>query len=181
MNLIALFFSSTFFSGFIFGKKGKGGGLIGSIVALSIQVYFVISGYGIWANIIFVVISFFVGIISIPGGEKFIVSKWGAIRRHTGELVVHDYNQTNIDEVHGQAIAGTSAFLFNITPLGQFILLIISFFLFRFFDTCKTWPINIVENNIKGPFGIMLDDTIGGTMAFLVTIALMNALTLYLF
>ena len=181
MNLIALMFSSTFFSGFMFGKKGKGGGLIGSILAMLAQLYFINAGFGIKANTFLIILSFFIGILSITRGEKYIFQKWGAVKRHTGHLVISDYNQTNIDEVHGQAISGTSAFLFNITPQGQVALLLISFILFRIFDTKKTWPIKNVEKKFKGSFGIMFDDTVGGIMALMVTIALIYIPMILLF
>ena len=173
MNLLALMFSTTFFTGFlpgkITGKPGKGGGLAGSIVALLIQLYFVHAGFGFNANLILIVSSFFIGLLSVPGGAKYIYLKWGMLKRHDGTETNFDYNEINIDEVHGQAISGASAFLFNITPICRIIFLLFSFVLFRFFDTNKTWPIKNVEKKTKGAFGIMFDDTVGGIMAMITT------------
>ena len=40
--------------------------------------------------------------------------------------------------------------------------IIVSFFLFRFFDIVKPYPINIIDKNIKNGFGVMLDDVVAG-------------------
>ena len=39
---------------------------------------------------------------------------------------------------------------------------IISFCLFRFFDILKPFPINLVDNNLKNAFGVILDDVLAG-------------------
>lgn len=43
----------------------------------------------------------------------------------------------------------------------------IAFILFRFFDIIKPWPIDYVDNNVKGGLGIMLDDIIAATFAII--------------
>ncbi|MDE5061960.1 phosphatidylglycerophosphatase A family protein [Wolbachia endosymbiont of Drosophila tsacasi] len=43
--------------------------------------------------------------------------------------------------------------------------LLLCFFSFRFFDIIKTWPINLIDKNTKGPFGVMLDDIIAAILA----------------
>ena len=156
----------------ITGKVGKGGGLVGSIVAFMIQLWFIYNNWKIEANIILIFSSFFIGLLTIKRGEKYISQKWGMLKRHNQEVVCSDYNQTNIDEVHGQSIAGTVAFLFNITNFGQITFLIVSFILFRIFDTKKIWPIRNIEIKVKGSLGIMVDDTAGGIMALAVTLIL---------
>ena len=42
------------------------------------------------------------------------------------------------------------------------ITLCIGFMLFRIFDIAKPWPISFVDRNIKGGFGVLLDDLVAG-------------------
>jgi phosphatidylglycerophosphatase A len=42
------------------------------------------------------------------------------------------------------------------------------FALFRLFDILKPWPINWLDRQVKGGFGIMIDDVLAGLMALLV-------------
>jgi len=46
--------------------------------------------------------------------------------------------------------------------------IIISFILFRFFDTLKPFPINIVDKKIKNGLGVMMDDIIAGIFSTIV-------------
>lgn len=56
-----------------------------------------------------------------------------------------------IDEVAGQWLTLTTI------PFDP-ILYAAGFTLFRLFDITKPWPINILDKNIKGGLGVMLDD-----------------------
>lgn len=49
----------------------------------------------------------------------------------------------------------------------------IAFAAFRFFDILKIWPISYLDKNVKGGFGIMIDDILAGVFAGLVCIVLM--------
>ena len=40
--------------------------------------------------------------------------------------------------------------------------IVLSFFLFRFFDTVKPFPINMIDKKMKNGLGVMLDDIIAG-------------------
>ena len=60
-----------------------------------------------------------------------------------------------IDEVVGQLIS-MMFFMHNN------FLVILSFFIFRFFDILKPWPASYIDNKIKGGMGVMLDDVIAG-------------------
>jgi len=46
--------------------------------------------------------------------------------------------------------------------------LIIGFFLFRFFDILKPFPIRRLEKRLKGGFGVVLDDVVAGVYANIV-------------
>ena len=40
-----------------------------------------------------------------------------------------------------------------------------AFFLFRFFDILKPWPISTIERRFKGGFGVMIDDIVAALFA----------------
>ena len=46
--------------------------------------------------------------------------------------------------------------------------IVIGFFLFRFFDILKPFPIRRLEKKIKGGFGVVLDDVLAGIYANIV-------------
>lgn len=171
MRWIALFFSSVAFTGFLPEKilrfEGILGGLVGSLDALVIQIIWVTSGGTSLENLVWwIVLSFVVGIICIGPAERLMVKKWGSKKRHTGKLTESDFNQTNIDELHGQLIAGLPAFLVAFEANWQvWLVLLTGFVLFRIFDSIKPWPINRIEKLSDSPLIIMLDDTMAGIMA----------------
>lgn len=51
------------------------------------------------------------------------------------------------------------------------------FLLFRLFDIIKPWPANWCDKNVKGGFGIMLDDLVAAIMAIVIFDALIFVLT----
>ena len=83
-----------------------------------------------------------------------------------------------VDEVVGQWIALLPlAFLYNYvgTDLSYWFLApmaAVAFLAFRIYDIWKPWPINYVDKNVPGGFGIMLDDVIAGIYALIITSAL---------
>ena len=48
----------------------------------------------------------------------------------------------------------------------------LAFVLFRFFDIVKPWPISWADRELKGGFGIMIDDVIAGLMVLLLVQAI---------
>lgn len=66
-----------------------------------------------------------------------------------------DPKEVVIDEVVGQMITLRLCFCENEQSLYMYIL---PFLLFRFFDILKPWPIRVIDRNLHGGFGIMLDD-----------------------
>jgi len=48
------------------------------------------------------------------------------------------------------------------------ILIVIGFFLFRFFDILKPFPIRRLEKKLKGGYGVVLDDVMAGIYANIV-------------
>ena len=46
----------------------------------------------------------------------------------------------------------------------------------RLFDVAKPWPVNVMDRNIKGGFGVMLDDIGAGVYAAAAAYGLQQAL-----
>ncbi len=83
----------------------------------------------------------------------------------TAELMgVHDDGRIVWDEFAGQSIT-----FLPLIYLGQmnWLWLLIGFALFRLFDVWKPWPIRVIDRQVGGGFGIMLDDIIAGLWAAL--------------
>ena len=75
-------------------------------------------------------------------------------------LGVHDHGGIVWDEFVGYWIT------MLVAPAGwQWIL--IGFVLFRLFDILKPFPINVFDRHVHGGLGIMIDDAIAGSFAWL--------------
>jgi phosphatidylglycerophosphatase A len=70
----------------------------------------------------------------------------------------HDNSKIVIDELAGLLVC----FAFIDFDL---ITLCIGFMLFRILDIAKPWPISFLDRNIKGGFGVLLDDLIAGLIS----------------
>lgn len=77
------------------------------------------------------------------------------------DLGIHDPGGIVWDEVAGMFITLTAV------P-ADWLWLIVAFFVFRFFDVIKPWPINWLDKNVKGGLGIMVDDIVAGLFSLLV-------------
>ncbi|MGE8540754.1 phosphatidylglycerophosphatase A [Acinetobacter sp. ANC 3813] len=77
---------------------------------------------------------------------------------------VHDDGRIVWDEFAGQSIT-----FLPLLYLGNmnWLWVLIGFGLFRLFDVWKPWPIRVVDRQVGGGFGIMLDDIIAGIWAAL--------------
>jgi len=76
------------------------------------------------------------------------------------EIGLHDDPGMNIDEVVGYLITMMAA------PFSWWAI-VLGFGYFRLFDILKPWPISWVDQNVKGGFGMILDDVIAGVAAML--------------
>lgn len=88
--------------------------------------------------------------------------------RRTGR---DDPKEVVIDEVAGQWLI--LAFLY---PTG--ISYLVGFALFRFFDVLKPWPICVVDRNMKGGAGVMLDDLLAALYPVVIVAFAFAALSL---
>lgn len=76
------------------------------------------------------------------------------------DMGVHDDPSIVWDEFCGYWITMFMA------PQGwQWVL--IGFVLFRIFDIIKPWPIRLLDRNVHGGFGIMMDDLLAGVFGFI--------------
>jgi phosphatidylglycerophosphatase A len=180
---LAFFIATSFYAGILPAKflallrphssnprRGIGGGFMGSLVGLLIQLTFVfikVPQAGIWQATL-VVLSLFVGLAVIEPAERLMYELWGARRRHSGEWTTSDYNATCWDETHGQLIAGLPVFC--LIPTNQFSWLLLAFVLFRIFDIGKPWPVRWAERSLHGAKGVMFDDTFAGILAAIGTL-----------
>ena len=103
-----------------------------------------------------------------------------AIKTIENEFEQKDARQIVIDEVIGQSIP---IFLIEYIVYSQtqsfgadLYLYVISFFLFRFFDILKPFPIGYFDKNYKNSFGILFDDVLAGVYSLIVLLLLVKFL-----
>jgi len=121
------------------GKWGKAPGTMGSLVALP-----VIFGFSFLNPFVYMVLSVVLIVLSIVAADQYGEGK--------------DLKEIVADEFVGLMIA-----LFLVPH--DWILWILGFVLFRFFDILKPFPISYLDKNIKGGFGVVLDDLVAGLAA----------------
>ena len=84
-----------------------------------------------------------------------------AINNSFSEFNSDDPQEIVIDEVVGQILTLLAIPIYEtLYPLPVIYYCVSAFLLFRLFDIWKPYPVNYVDDNIKGSFGIMLDDII---------------------
>ena len=108
---------------------------------------------------------------------------------YSKQIKIKDPKEVVIDEVLGQAFSMilTVPFTFPIIFFSNlyrkfqisdnfilFVALSLNIILFRFFDSTKPWPINLLEK-MKGGFGIILDDIAAGFFAAVIYYLLLFA------
>lgn len=134
--------------GFGSGLAPKAPGTFGSAFALLFVPFWFAVGFNL--SLALIVLMSLVGI--------YICGK-------TAEIIhVHDDGRIVWDEFAGQSIA-----FLPLIYIGQitWLWVLVGFALFRLFDIWKPWPINVVDRQVDGGFGIMLDDIIAGIWAAL--------------
>ena len=149
------FFVTWFYS----GLSPKAKGTCGTIAALPIA-FFIHMQLGMQALAIGTAIVFFAG---------WWASSIYMKRKNTRD----DLQEIVVDEVAGMWLTLCAIpELWSALPLQQLALYYgAAFVAFRFFDILKPWPISVADGNIKGAFGVMLDDILAGIFA-MITIGL---------
>ncbi len=93
----------------------------------------------------------------------FIFGLWAA-NFYGKKTKIEDNKEIVIDEIFGQIITFFIAGLF-IDINNSWLLIFLSFVFFRFFDITKPFIIGLADKNVKGGFGVMLDDFLAGFAA----------------
>lgn len=96
----------------------------------------------------------------------FAIGIWAA-DQHCRLIEQHDPRPVVVDEVAGQWITLVAA---PIDPIA----FVVGFFLFRFFDIFKPFPISWIDKNVMGGFGVMFDDVVAGIFAGVVMLILVQ-------
>jgi phosphatidylglycerophosphatase A len=77
------------------------------------------------------------------------------------DIHVHDHPGMCIDEFAG-------FFVTMIAAPHSWVWIVLGFCLFRIFDILKPWPINYLDKNVPGGFGMVIDDVAAGILAFVI-------------
>ena len=99
-----------------------------------------------------------------------------AIENYIKDKSNKDPKEIVVDEVIGQSIP---IYLYEIghgttkNPQEAILFYIYIFFLFRFFDIKKPFPVNYFDKNFKNSFGVIIDDVIAGFYVVLTLIIFM--------
>lgn len=134
--------------GFGSGLLPRAPGTAGTIVG--VIVYLLLTPVAAWLYAVITVVLFAVGIL---------------ISGHTARrLGVEDPGAVNWDEVVGYLVTMLLIPHHWNTP-EAWLWILVGFVLFRFFDILKPWPIRWLDRNVKGGFGIMLDDVAAGLVS----------------
>ena len=99
----------------------------------------------------------------------FFIYSFIAINNSFEEFDSDDPQEIVIDEVLGQMLTLLAIPIYEtLYPLPVLYYYISALIFFRIFDILKPYPINFVDNNVKGPLGIMFDDIIASFYSILV-------------
>ena len=92
-----------------------------------------------------------------------------AINNSFKEFDSEDPQEIVIDEVVGQMLTLLSIPIYEtLYLLPKIYYCVPAFLLFRLFDVWKPYPINYIDNNVRGSLGIILDDIIAGAYSITV-------------
>ncbi len=130
-----------YLTGLCIGNLKYAPGTFGTMLA--IPIYILIANNNINFNIIFILILTLLSIFILKLSYKKLI-----YRNIDDKSIV-------IDE-----IIGYLSFMIFFEP--TFNNIIFGFFIFRFFDIIKPFPISIIDKNIKNSLGIILDDIVAG-------------------
>ena len=92
-----------------------------------------------------------------------------AINSSFNEFKSDDPQEIVIDEVVGQMLPLFAIPIYEtLYPLPKIYYCVAAFLAFRLFDILKPYPVNYVDNNVKGALGIMLDDIFASIYSIIV-------------
>ncbi|TFH41118.1 MAG: phosphatidylglycerophosphatase A [Chrysiogenales bacterium] len=149
------FLFTAFYAGYCPVAPGSAGTLVGMAIYFIVHLLF---GEASWVvNLAMVAVLFYPFIRLVDHGERF--------------FGVKDPPQVVLDEVMGYWIS-VLFYPFNLK------IAVAAFFIFRFMDILKPWPINRLQR-LKGGVGIMIDDCLAGVYTNLILLASVLVLKLF--
>jgi phosphatidylglycerophosphatase A len=114
-------------------------GTVGTL--LGIPLVYLLSHWSLWVYLLVTVVLIAIGIWVCDKTSK--------------DIGVHDHGGIVMDEVAGYLVTMIAV------PVNVWTL-IAAFFIFRFFDIIKPWPIGWIDKQVHGGVGIMVDDLLAG-------------------
>ena len=91
-----------------------------------------------------------------------------AINNSFENFDTEDPQEIVIDEVVGQMLPLLAIPIYEtLYPLPKIYYCVAAFLAFRLFDIWKPYPVNYVDNNVKGALGIMLDDILASNYSII--------------
>ena len=149
-------FNLLFLTFFNIGKIKKAPGTIASLIAC-LSYLALINIFNISVMFFFTLIVFFYSLI--------------AINNSVGEFNSEDPQEIVIDEVVGQMLPLLAIPIYEtLYLLPKIYYCIPAFLFFRLYDIWKPYPVNYVDENVKGAIGIMFDDIIAGIYSIITLI-----------
>ncbi len=134
-----------FASGFGSGMSPVAPGTMGTLAAIPFW-YIFATILPTWGYIGMLIITALVGIV--------------ICQKASDELGVHDHGGIVWDEFVGLWLTMLFA------PV-SWTAIILGFLIFRFFDVLKPWPIKVIDAQVGGGLGIMLDDILAGIFSLI--------------
>tara|TARA_B100000795_G_scaffold242690_1_gene206109 strand:+ start:267 stop:770 length:504 start_codon:yes stop_codon:yes gene_type:complete len=156
-------FNSLFVTMFGVGKIKFAPGTFGSLFT-TIILFYLFHTVNLSSNIILI------GLMII-----FIYSFY-AVSSHIKDSKNKDPGEIVIDELLGQSIP---IYLYEVShgttkeSSEAIIYYILFFFLFRYFDIAKPFPVNFFDKNFKNSFGVIMDDICAGLYVVLTLVCFM--------
>ena len=96
-----------------------------------------------------------------------------AINNSFKKFDAEDPQEIVIDEVVGQLLPLLAIPIYEtLYPLPKIYYCVTAFLIFRLFDIWKPYPINYVDDNVKGVLGIMLDDILASVYSIITLIVI---------
>lgn len=167
------------------GKSKVAPGTLGSLAAFPIcyilmyiclekQIVFSIPGFNENEQL-------FLSLFFVEMGVAILLFIVGTYATHVyiKDMTEKDPSEVVIDEVVGQMLTvvlvsfsvifisynSSLPSIIDQPYLDIFFLVLLPFSLFRLFDIIKPWPINVLDEKVKGAFGVMIDDIAAGIFA----------------
>lgn len=149
-------------------EEAKAGSLAGTVGSALTLIALLVWEWNVLSITLGIFISFLAGMFTIRPTADWFYTRHGRSLRHDGTLTGFDYNQINIDEVHGMFLSALP--LYVAQELGvpwrgsivEAIWLVVAFVVFRVYDAKKVGLVRRAEQYFDGEFGVMFDDTVAG-------------------